>query len=340
MSVITDCPYICAPNIMDTPDYTTKMVTIDMGDETVIKAGTPISADGKAANDETAIGILLNDCHACLGTSRGLVVISGRIKQDVAAEHSGITIGDEAKSAMVNITFTGDGARGGSGGAQADWNEDDLTLAGYVKNRPGAYEGRMKAIWKYTWNFETGNKDGVYEHSFQAVTSYDGEACELCSNGIWTSFDAKTVDVVFNGVRYENVPFTDEYGSQGTTHTPSYIGDENLIEYPFCIFKRNYIGAGTFAIDSTSAIQGEVPVELYFYSEEMTRKIPRKYLEGVLPSVSSVDAGKILQVSGSGWEVVDAGYATEADLQSQVETLTTTITALEARITALESAGE
>lgn len=91
MSIITDCPYICAPNIMDTPDYTTKTVVLDMTGETVIKAGTPISADGKVANDETAIGILLQDCHACLGTCRGLVVISGRIKQDVAKKHSGVT---------------------------------------------------------------------------------------------------------------------------------------------------------------------------------------------------------------------------------------------------------
>lgn len=116
MSVITDCPYICAPNIMDTPGYTTKMVTLDMTGKSVIKAGTPISADGKVANDETAIGVLLNDCHACLGARRGLVVISGRVKQDVATEHSGVTISDEAKSALVNITFTGDGARGGGGG--------------------------------------------------------------------------------------------------------------------------------------------------------------------------------------------------------------------------------
>lgn len=118
MSVITDCPYICAPNIMDTPDYTTKTVTLDMTDQTVIKAGTPISAEGKVANDETAIGILLDDCHACLGARRGLVVISGRVKQDVAANHSGVTISDEAKSAMINITFTGDGAR--CGGVKED----------------------------------------------------------------------------------------------------------------------------------------------------------------------------------------------------------------------------
>lgn len=116
MSIITDCPYICAPNIMDTPDYTTKTVVLDMTGKTVIKAGTPISADGKVANDETAIGILLQDCHACLGTCRGLVVISGRIKQDVAKNHSGVTISDEAKAALINITFTGDGARAGGGG--------------------------------------------------------------------------------------------------------------------------------------------------------------------------------------------------------------------------------
>lgn len=110
-SVITECPYLCAPNIMDTPDFTTKMVQLDMSGGSCIKAGTPISADGKVANDETAIGILLNDCHACLGNARGLVVIGGRVKQDVAKNHSGITISDKAKAAMINVTFTGDGAR-------------------------------------------------------------------------------------------------------------------------------------------------------------------------------------------------------------------------------------
>lgn len=115
-SVITECPYICAPNIMDTPDFSTKMVQLDMSGGSCIKAGTPISADGKVANDETAIGILLNDCHSCLGNARGLVVIGGRIKQDVAKNHSGITISDKAKAAMINVTFTGDGARAGGGG--------------------------------------------------------------------------------------------------------------------------------------------------------------------------------------------------------------------------------
>ena len=112
-SVITKSPYICAPNIMDTPDYVTKVVELDMTGADCIMAGSPISADGKVANDATAIGVLLNDCHACLGSHRGLVVIEGRIKQDVAEAHSGIIIGDKAKAALVNISFTGDGSRMG-----------------------------------------------------------------------------------------------------------------------------------------------------------------------------------------------------------------------------------
>lgn len=142
MSIITDCPYICAPNIMDTPDYTTKTVVLDMTGKTVIKAGTPISADGKVANDETAIGILLQDCHACLGTRRGLVVISGRIKQDVAKDYSGVTISDEAKAALINITFTGDGARaGGGGGGKEDFI---ITLSGTTVTFPKTYN-QLKA---------------------------------------------------------------------------------------------------------------------------------------------------------------------------------------------------
>lgn len=134
-SVITECPYICAPNIMDTPDFSTKMVQLDMSGGSCIKAGTPISADGKVANDETAIGILLNDCHACLGNARGLVVIGGRIKQDVAKNHSGITISDKAKAAMINVTFTGDGARaggGGGGGAEPETITWDGETSGLV----------------------------------------------------------------------------------------------------------------------------------------------------------------------------------------------------------------
>lgn len=119
-SVITKSPYICAPNIMDTPDYVTKVVELDMTGADCIMAGSPISADGNVANDATAIGILLNDCHACLGSHRGLVVISGRVKKDVAEAHSGITISPAARTAMNNVTFSGAGGASGLPEVTAD----------------------------------------------------------------------------------------------------------------------------------------------------------------------------------------------------------------------------
>lgn len=178
-SVITECPYICAPNIMDTPDFTTKMVLLDMSGGSCIKAGTPISADGKVANDETAIGILLNDCHACLGNARGLVVIGGRIKQDVAKNHSGITISDKAKAAMINVTFTGDGARAG-GGADADiYTIKRLTNAATgAQEVEGSYAG-ARAAYEGGKNLEfvesllVDGAETVFVKSFAYAVGYD-----------------------------------------------------------------------------------------------------------------------------------------------------------------------
>lgn len=110
---ITKSPYLCSPNIMAHPDYETVMVELDLSNTDCVKAGSPINEAGQVANDASCIGILLTDCHKCVNASRGLVVIAGRIKQDIAAEWSGIPISDEAKAALVNVSFTGDGERMG-----------------------------------------------------------------------------------------------------------------------------------------------------------------------------------------------------------------------------------
>lgn len=215
-SVITECPYICAPNIMDTPDFSTKMVQLDMSGGSCIKAGTPISADGKVANDETAIGILLNDCHSCLGNARGLVVIGGRIKQDVAKNHSGITISDKAKAAMINVTFTGDGARAGGGGA------DDVYLIKRIINYDtqtielqGDYAGALAAFnsgkrLKFVEAIVGGGQEFVdYESfayyfdsidSFFKFSCYNGHnfpTCTLKESGITVSGDDTHVGILY-----------------------------------------------------------------------------------------------------------------------------------------------
>lgn len=109
-------PYLSNPNILAHPDRIVQKVELDMTAQDSYLAGSPISAEGKLANDANAIGILLYDVHKAIGGRTGVVVIFGRIKQDVAAEHSGITISAEAKAALIDITFTGDGCRMGGGG--------------------------------------------------------------------------------------------------------------------------------------------------------------------------------------------------------------------------------
>ena len=109
-------PYLCNPNILAHPDRLVQSVALDMTAQDCYLAGSPISAEGKLANDATAIGILLYDVHKQIGGTTGVVVISGRIQQDVAAEHSGVTISADCKAALIDVTFTGDGCRMGGGG--------------------------------------------------------------------------------------------------------------------------------------------------------------------------------------------------------------------------------
>lgn len=100
-------PYISSPNILDAAEYTAKAMALTFGDADVIKAGTPIDADGAVANDETAIGVLLADVHKELGAV-GQVVIFGFINTAAAQTHSGVTVTDAAKRAMKNLKFSGD----------------------------------------------------------------------------------------------------------------------------------------------------------------------------------------------------------------------------------------
>lgn len=102
---ITQCPYICNVDLLWHPDHKSRPVTLDYtGTGGVIKAGTPISAAGAAANNGNAIGILLRDCYDGFHAA-GNVVIDGFIRQDVAAEHSGVQLTDDAKRAMSKLVF-------------------------------------------------------------------------------------------------------------------------------------------------------------------------------------------------------------------------------------------
>ena len=112
-------PYLSNPNILAHPDRIVETVALDLTAQETYLAGSPINAEGKLANDETAIGILLYDVRKRAGGKRGVVVVSGRINREAAAAWCGVTISDAAKSALVNITFSDDGARMGAGAVKS-----------------------------------------------------------------------------------------------------------------------------------------------------------------------------------------------------------------------------
>ena len=69
----------------------------------IVKAGTPIGADGKADNTKTVVGILLHDVLE--ERPQGTLLKKAYINKAVAEEHSGITYDEGVKTALPMIVF-------------------------------------------------------------------------------------------------------------------------------------------------------------------------------------------------------------------------------------------
>ena len=193
--VITESPYLCSPNILWHPGCQTKAVALDFaGTGGCIKAGSPISAAGKIANDASAVGVLLHDAHEGF-CCRGLVVIGGYIKADVAEENSGIKISDAARAAMSRLAFIGaDGVPGGH--PQSDWNQNDYTQPDYVKNRPFYTGDPVETVLVEESTVSFADKGGMYAASFPSTFEATvGETYKVYWDG--TGYECVCVD--FNG---------------------------------------------------------------------------------------------------------------------------------------------
>lgn len=70
----------------------------------VVKAGSPINADGAIDNTANAVGILLNDVYA-ENPNGSLVKAFATINLANANANSGLTIADAVKTALPNIVF-------------------------------------------------------------------------------------------------------------------------------------------------------------------------------------------------------------------------------------------
>ena len=69
----------------------------------VVKAGTPIGADGTADNTGTVQGILLFDVLE--DRPQGTILKKAYINTAVAKKHSGVTVSADAKAALPMVVF-------------------------------------------------------------------------------------------------------------------------------------------------------------------------------------------------------------------------------------------
>ena len=70
----------------------------------IVKAGSPIGADGTIQNDGDAVGILLNDVEKT-NPNGALVKAFATINLANAEKNSGLTIAPAVKSALPNLIF-------------------------------------------------------------------------------------------------------------------------------------------------------------------------------------------------------------------------------------------
>lgn len=91
--------------ILKRPPFEGIPITLDFSEVSggVVKAGTPISAAGVAANTASAIGILLFDVTE--DRPQGTVLKKAYINTAVAQAHSGVTIASAVKTALPMIVF-------------------------------------------------------------------------------------------------------------------------------------------------------------------------------------------------------------------------------------------
>ena len=133
------------------------------------------------------------------------------------------------------LALSKDGKTLNVSGGQADWNQNDATAVDYVKNRPGGYDGQQQENNDGRYKFTYSNGKGTYKGSI---------ARDIIDN-------SQTVDVtIYNEIEnkeFENVPVIQN--SNG-----NYIGDINLIEYPFCFNYPVYMGGGSYENECYTSI--------------------------------------------------------------------------------------
>ena len=99
--------------ILASNDY--QAIPIKVAGESVVKAGTPLTAAGASTTGSGAVGILLYDVDP-LANPNGAAVVQGIIDATKAQAHCSVSYADALYSALPGIVFrTNIGAQGATG---------------------------------------------------------------------------------------------------------------------------------------------------------------------------------------------------------------------------------
>lgn len=106
--------------ILASKDYQAIPVTVATPNSgTVVKAGTPLTADGASTTGANAIGVLLYDVDTATNPN-GAAVVHGIIDATKAQTHSGVTYASALYSALPGVVFrTNIGVNGATGATGA-----------------------------------------------------------------------------------------------------------------------------------------------------------------------------------------------------------------------------
>ena len=99
VQILKRAPFEGVPMTLDFSEVST---TLDSGKK-VVKAGTPIGANGKSDNTATVAGILLHDVTA--DRPQGTLLKKAYINTTVAQNHCGMTYDAAVKTALPMIVF-------------------------------------------------------------------------------------------------------------------------------------------------------------------------------------------------------------------------------------------
>jgi hypothetical protein len=177
---------------------------------------------------------------------------------------------------------------------QADWNQNDPEAADYIKNRP-FYEVSGNGIVLFDETIAA--EDLSYSSDFNSYsTSYKYNLVE----GVETSYEqGNTYTVIYDGVTYTDVPCGNDYYN--------FIGDKNLVNYPFCSYIGGTDGNGG-SINFNSTTPGPHTIKIIDGEPGTLVQLDEKFIPDTIARVADVNA-----------DIAAANAAIEA-LETKVDT--------------------